>query len=80
MTASAPWTAFPPVMSRARRTRVAAPDEVTVWIGLDVGKDEHFADVLDDAGEAIFSRAVSNDEADLDALLERAVEHGSRGW
>ena len=25
---------------------MAAPDEVTVWIGLDVGKEEHFADVL----------------------------------
>jgi transposase len=58
---------------------VATPDEVTVWIGLDVGKDEHFADVLDDAGEAIFARAVSNDEADIEALLERAAGHGEPG-
>jgi transposase len=58
---------------------VATPDEVTVWVGLDVGKDEHFADVLDDTGQPIFARAVSNDEADLEALLERAVEHGEPG-
>jgi transposase len=58
---------------------VATPDEVTVWIGLDVGKDEHFADVLDDAGDAIFARAVSNDEADLEALLGRAAGHGEPG-
>jgi hypothetical protein len=35
---------------------VAAPEDVDVWIGLDVGKEEHFADVLDDDGEAIFAR------------------------
>jgi len=55
---------------------VATPDEVTVWIGLDVGKEEHFADVLDDNGDPLFARSISNDEADLDALLERASEHG----
>jgi hypothetical protein len=39
MTASAPWTAFPPVNHDARGDRVTTPDEVTVWIGLDVGKE-----------------------------------------
>ena len=43
---------------------MAAPDEVTVWVGLDVGKEEHFADVLDDNGESLFARSVSNDEVD----------------
>lgn len=55
---------------------MAAPDDVDVWIGLDVGKDEHFADVLDDAGQPLFARAVSNDEADVEALLGRAMAHG----
>jgi transposase len=58
---------------------VATPDEVDVWVGLDVGKEEHFADVLGDHGEALFSRSVANDEADLEALLTRAGEFGTAG-
>lgn len=56
---------------------MATVDEVTVWIGLGVGKEEHFADVLDDNGDPLFARSISNDEADLEALLERAGEHGT---
>jgi hypothetical protein len=26
---------------------VATPEQVSVWVGLDVGKETHFADVLD---------------------------------
>ncbi|HEX4867487.1 MAG TPA: IS110 family transposase [Acidimicrobiales bacterium] len=58
---------------------MAAPDEVTVWIGLDVGKEEHFADVLDDSGDPLFARSISNDEADLEALLDQAGGHGTAG-
>jgi transposase len=58
---------------------VAGPEDVDVWIGLDVGKEEHFADVLDDDGESLFARSLSNDEADLEALLDRAVGHGTPG-
>lgn len=58
---------------------MATPDEVTVWIGLDVGKEEHFADVLDDNGDPLFARSISNDEADLDDLLEQANQHGVAG-
>ena len=79
MTASAPWTAFPTVMVRANGDQVGSPDEVDVWIGLDVGKQEHFADVLDNDGEALFARSISNDEADLDDLLDRADEVGTPG-
>lgn len=35
---------------------MARPEQVDVWIGLDVGKEDHFAEVLDDAGERIFGR------------------------
>ena len=59
---------------------MATPDEVDVWIGLDVGKEEHFADVLDDDGESLFTRSITNDEAALEALLDRAGEHGSPAW
>ncbi len=55
---------------------MASPVEVTVWIGLDVGKEEHFADVLDDNGDPLFAKSIGNDEADLVALLERAQGHG----
>jgi transposase len=52
---------------------------VDVWIGLGVGKEDHFAEVLDDAGERIFARGVANDEAALEALLDRAGQHGTVG-
>ena len=48
---------------------MSTPDETNVWIGLDIGKTEHFADVLDAAGSPLFARAVANDEADIEALL-----------
>jgi hypothetical protein len=56
---------------------VARPEQVDVWVGLDVGKEDHFAEVLDDAGERIFARGVANDEAALEALLDRAGKHGT---
>jgi transposase len=58
---------------------VSTPDDVDVWIGLDVGKEDHFADVLDDEGESLFARSVANDEADLVALIEAARRHGTPG-
>jgi transposase len=58
---------------------VATPAQVDVWVGLDVGKSEHFADVLDSDGEWLFARAVANDQADLEALLYRAAGHGTPG-
>ena len=44
---------------------MSTPDETTVWIGLDIGKTEHFADVLDEAGSPLFAVAVANGEAAL---------------
>jgi transposase len=58
---------------------VATPAQVDVWVGLDVGKGEHFADVLDDDGERLFAQAVANDQAALEALLDRAAGHGTPG-
>jgi transposase len=59
--------------------RLARPEEVDVWVGLDVGKEEHFAEVLDDGGERLFARSIANDEAALEALLDRAGENGIAG-
>jgi transposase len=58
---------------------VAAPEQVDVWVGLDVGKSEHFADVLDDGGERLFARAVASSQAGLETLLDRAARHGTPG-
>lgn len=58
---------------------MATPDEVDVWVGLDVGKEEHFAEVLDRDGERIFARSVVNDQAALEMLLDRAGERGTAG-
>jgi len=58
---------------------LATPEQVDVWVGLDVGKEEHFAEVLNDAGERIFARSLVNDQRALEALLDRAGEHGVVG-
>lgn len=58
---------------------MATPAQVDVWVGLDVGKSEHFGDVLDNDGERLFARAVTNGQADLDGLLERAATYGTPG-
>ena len=58
---------------------VAVPGQVDVWIGLDVGKQAHFADVLDNDGERLFAQAVANGQGDLEALLDRAAGHGTPG-
>ena len=58
---------------------MATPAQVDVQVGLDVGKSEHFADALDSDGERLFAQAVANDQADLEALLDRAARHGTPG-
>jgi transposase len=58
---------------------VAIPEQVNVWVGLDVGKEEHFAEVLDDDGDRLFAKSVVNDQGALEALLERAGAHGIVG-
>ena len=55
---------------------MATPEQVSVWVGLDVGKETHFADVLDNDGERLFARAIGNDQGDIEALLDRAGRHG----
>ena len=52
-------------------------DEILVWIGLDVGKADHHATVMDAAGEVRFARAVRNDEKAIDQLLDAAGERAA---
>ena len=35
------------------------------WVGIDVGKEFHWAHVLDTSGKELLSRKVENDEADI---------------
>jgi transposase len=40
------------------------------WVGVDVGKEFHWAHVLDASGTQLLCRGVENDEAELVALIE----------
>lgn len=65
-----------PDQQRAGGDHVDFPN-ADVWVGLDIVKAEHFADVLDDDGERRFATSVISDEASLRALLSRAAVHGT---
>ena len=43
------------------------------WSGLDVGKEFHWAHVLDASGRELLSRKVENDEADILKLIDEAL-------
>ena len=40
------------------------------WVGIDVGKEFHWAHVLDASGTELLSRRVENDEADILRLID----------
>lgn len=50
--------------------------QIEVFIGLDVGKTAHHATLIGRNGEVLSTRATSNDQAALEALLRFAAEHG----
>jgi len=58
---------------------MAAPAQVEIWIGLDVGKEFHHAVVLDDAGDVLADRRVTNSETDLVKVLDASAELGVVG-
>jgi transposase len=47
--------------------------EPKVWVGVDAGKEVHWAHVLDASGTQVLSRRVENDEADLSLLIDEAL-------
>ena len=51
-------------------------DDVAVFLGLDVGKGEHYAVALDRSGRRLLDRAVPNDETQLRELYRRLSQHG----
>jgi hypothetical protein len=59
---------------------LARPEQVDVWLGLDVGEEDHFAEVLDDAGERIFARGVANGEAAWRRFLTGPASMARPAW
>ena len=51
-------------------------DDVGVFVGIDVGKSEHWAAALDAGGERLFDKALPNDETRLRGLYEKLGAHG----
>ena len=51
-------------------------DDIDVFIGIDVGKSEHWATALTTAGECLHDRPLPNDEASLREVYEHLGEHG----
>jgi hypothetical protein len=46
--------------------------EIDAWVGLDVGKSDHHATVVDASGQVLFDRGVRNDEPPIEKLLDDA--------
>ena len=51
-------------------------EDIGVFIGIDVGKSEHWATALDRDGRRIHDRALPNDESRLRDLYKHLAEHG----
>ena len=52
-------------------------EDIDVFIGIDVGKSEHWATALSQEGQKVFDKALPNDEERLRALYEKLADHGS---
>ena len=46
---------------------------LNAWVGVDVGKEFHWAHVLDASGRELLSYRVENDEADIARLIDEAL-------
>ena len=51
--------------------------DIEVFIGIDVGKSEHWATALSRDGRKVLDRALPNDEARLRSLYGKLADHGS---
>lgn len=52
-------------------------DRPLIWVGIDVGKTTHHAYAMDPDGKVVFSRKVVNDQAAIEALVQRAGKAAS---
>ena len=51
--------------------------DIEVFIGIDVGKSEHWATALSRDGRKVLDKALPNDEERLRALYEKLADHGN---
>lgn len=51
-------------------------DKPRVFLGLDVGKSEHWACALDEAGRILWNKTLPNDQAKLEELFNNLSAHG----
>ena len=51
-------------------------DQIAVYVGLDVGKQEHHACALDPRGDRLHDKPLPQDEDSLHALFEELADHG----
>ena len=52
-------------------------EDIEVFIGIDVGKTDHWATALTRTGRKVFDKALPNDEARLRVLYDKLATHGS---
>jgi len=52
------------------------PDDIDVWLGLDVGKESHHACALDRDGKRVHDRPLKQDEASIRALFAALSDRG----
>lgn len=43
------------------------------WVGVDVGKEFHWAHVLDASGRELLSRKLENDEIEISKFMDKAL-------
>jgi len=51
--------------------------DIEVFIGIDVGKAEHWATALSREGRKVFDKPLPNDEERLRAFYDKLADHGS---
>ena len=69
------WLKAGPISYETRELWVQT-SSIDVFIGIDVGKSDHWATALDRDGERLFDKALPNDETRLRDLYERLSHHG----
>ena len=52
------------------------PDDIYVWVGLDVGKSAHHAHALDRDGDTLYDKPVRQDEKAIRSMLEHLSRRG----
>lgn len=74
MPSSSLWNAF---ATREDQLMGDSPEPAPeVFVGVDVAKGKHYACAMSAGGEALFSRAVPNDEGAIRRVISDAADHG----